>query len=69
MRVTPYLFRCACDGLVRDIRDACAIEWVAYRGHLSDIAWFQARIVMRMARELGLYPTTAQLERETREAA
>lgn len=51
---THYDFRCACDGLLRDIEDACIIEWLPYRGNLSTEAYRQTRIVVRLARRLGL---------------
>ena len=52
------LFDCACNGLVRSMRDAADPaypEWQPYMGDTGNIAVWLARRVVRMARDLGLY--------------
>lgn len=72
MRVTAsdrYYYAGMCDYLLRTVIDACTLEWVPYRGNLTTLAVFQAKLVMRRARHMGMYPTTAQLDAELRQAA
>ena len=54
---------------IKDAADPKYPEWSPYRGNVSGIAVFYAKHVMREARKAGLYPTTAQLEAELRQAA
>lgn len=66
------VFGYACDGLVRMVRDAAnpkMREFVPYLGWRIPNAVGMAKEVMRRARRLGLYPTVALLEAETRKAA
>lgn len=65
------LFPYSCSGLVRMVQDAADRRFVGGwhdKNRVAD-AVQQAKHVMREARALGLYPTTAQLEAETRLAA
>lgn len=77
MPMIPVAFQWACDGTIQCIRQACVISPlehpdtgnVAYYGHpVGRAVWF-TRYLVREARRLGLYPSTAQLEAETRQAA
>lgn len=64
-----YFFDCACDALVRDVRYAAIKDWMPYWGDTDARALWQLHLVIKRAREMGLYPTTAQLEAEARRAA
>lgn len=69
MTTGRVFFDGACDALVTDIRHACAIDWMPYWGDTTARALWQLHHVLKRAREMGLYPYTAQLEAETRQAA
>lgn len=65
------LFPSSCDGLVTAVRHAADPSLVGGwegRTRVGDAVWL-AKHVMREARALGLYPSTAQLEAETRMVA
>ena len=59
----------ACDALVTDIRYACQIDWMPYWGDTTARALFQLHVVIARARDLGMYPYTAQIEAELRRVA
>lgn len=65
-----FNFDCACNGLVGAVQraaDPARSEWAPYvgcGGYYINAALWWTRHVMQMARDRGLYPTTAQLEAE-----
>ena len=70
--VSRYFFACTCRGLVDSVRlaaDPVKDEWYPYYGDVVARAVWNAKNAMRQARSLGLYPETATLEAECRNAA
>lgn len=70
-------FDYACEGLVTAIRRACDLPvrddvwdgYVPYYGDVIGRAVWNAKFALRLARRLGLYPPTSQLEAECRSVA
>lgn len=62
MSTERWRFDCACNGFLSAIERACQDDWFPYTGKTEDEVRQWARLVMRRARKLGLYPTTEQLE-------
>lgn len=69
MTFDDHYYAALCDVLVRDVRAAASRDWDGYYSNPVSAAVVRARNTMREARRLGLYPSTAQLEAETRKAA
>ncbi len=68
----PVQFTFDREGLIESVRDAANPaypKWSAYYGDAIGRAVWQAKYVLRRARTLGIYPSTAQLEAECRKAA
>lgn len=66
-RAQEVTFDLACEGLRRAMATACASvddRYIGYYGTPSRIAVWWTYHVVREARRLGLYPSTAQIEAE-----
>ena len=50
-----YLYQCACDGLIKAIQRAAAVEWQPYIGDNTAEAMRQLRHVVQRARRVGLW--------------